>query len=65
MYVCICNALSDGRIRAVAPESGGSAAAVYKALGCRPQCGRCVPLVGDIVRELGSPAASEIQPALS
>jgi bacterioferritin-associated ferredoxin len=64
MYVCICNGLNDRRIRAAAAESG-SAAEVYKALGCRPQCGRCVPLVGDIVRESASPASSEIRPALS
>jgi bacterioferritin-associated ferredoxin len=65
MYVCICNGLNDRRIRAAAAESGGSAAEVYKALGCRPQCGRCVPLVGDIARESASPASPEIRPTLS
>jgi bacterioferritin-associated ferredoxin len=64
MYICICNVLNDRRIRAAAAESG-SAADVYKALGCRPQCGRCVPLVGDIVRESATSASPELQPALS
>jgi bacterioferritin-associated ferredoxin len=50
MYVCLCNGFTDGQVRAVSPESSGSAAEVYRQLGCRPRCGKCVPMVREMVR---------------
>lgn len=60
MYICICNALSEKRIRAAAATSKGSTAAVYRALDCRPQCGRCIPTIRDIVREVCAPQTTEL-----
>jgi bacterioferritin-associated ferredoxin len=51
MYVCLCNAFTDRQVRAVCPDVGTSTAAVYCALGVRPQCGKCVPTVRQMVRE--------------
>ncbi|HLZ67361.1 MAG TPA: (2Fe-2S)-binding protein [Aliidongia sp.] len=51
MYVCLCNAFTDREVRAVCSSAGGSAAAVYCALGVRPVCGKCVPTVREILAE--------------
>ncbi len=49
MYVCLCNGFTDRQVRSVAGE-GCSTASVYRSLGVRPQCGKCVPVVRDILR---------------
>lgn len=48
MYVCVCHALTDRQVRqhAIVAES---IAALYRALGVRPACGKCVPLVRTIL----------------
>ncbi|MFQ5346325.1 MAG: bacterioferritin-associated ferredoxin [Rhodothalassiaceae bacterium] len=45
MYVCICNGLTEARVREAARESGErrSAKAVYRHLGCEARCGLCLP----------------------
>jgi bacterioferritin-associated ferredoxin len=49
MYVCLCNALTDRDIRRVAGPADGSVAQVYRALGCAPRCGQCVPVVREML----------------
>jgi bacterioferritin-associated ferredoxin len=51
MYVCLCNGFTDRQVRSLAATAQGSVACVYRALGVRPQCGKCVPFVKGIVRE--------------
>lgn len=51
MYVCLCNALTDRDIRAQCGEAAASVAMIYRALGAPPQCGKCVPLVRQMLRE--------------
>jgi bacterioferritin-associated ferredoxin len=53
MYVCLCNALTDRDVRAHSARRDGtcSVAMVYRALGCEPQCGKCVPFVRQMLRE--------------
>lgn len=58
MYICLCNGLTDRDVRNSA-EGGCSVAMVYRALGCEPRCGKCVPFVRQMLRE-AAPAA-EIQ----
>jgi bacterioferritin-associated ferredoxin len=53
MYVCLCNGFTDRQVRAVCPAAGGSTAEVYRSLGVRPQCGKCVPFVRELVRRAG------------
>jgi bacterioferritin-associated ferredoxin len=48
MYVCICNALTDRRIRGAIESGAGSLGAVYRTCGAAPQCGKC----GEMIRSL-------------
>lgn len=62
MYVCVCNGFTDRQIRGLA-EGGGyrSAAGVHRALGGRVRCGKCLPMVAEMVR--GCEGAGEIAAA--
>ena len=55
MYVCLCHAISDGAVRACCQDEADTVADVYRALGVRPQCGKCVPMVVEIMREALEP----------
>lgn len=41
MYVCLCNGFTDRDVTQALGGGATSVASVYKALACRPQCGRC------------------------
>eukprot|EP00752_Nemacystus_decipiens_P001029 g1029.t1 len=51
MYVCLCNALCDQSIGRAIESGVDEPEAVYAALGCAPVCGRCKPMIGDMIRE--------------
>lgn len=53
MIVCSCNVLSDSKIRASIQGDGGARTpgAVYRCLGCSPNCGRCVATVQRLISE--------------
>jgi bacterioferritin-associated ferredoxin len=53
MYVCLCNALTDRDVRAKTVGGVGSVAMVYRACGCQPQCGKCAPVMLQMLREGG------------
>jgi bacterioferritin-associated ferredoxin len=53
MYVCLCLGYTDRQVRAARDQSGGCVAGVYNALGSAPRCGKCVPMVREILREVG------------
>ena len=57
MYVCLCNALTDRDVRAQCEGADCSVAMVYRALGAAPQCGKCVPMVRDMLRQTVSAPA--------
>ena len=59
MFVCLCNGFTDGQVRQVSPACCGSAAEVYRQLGVRPRCGKCVPMVREMVRREETPLAAE------
>ncbi len=48
MYLCICNAITDRQARSHRSASC-SVAAFYRALGVKPKCGKCVPLVREML----------------
>lgn len=54
MYVCICNGISDRTVRAAVAAGCRSVAQVYKAVGERPQCGKCVHQIKAMVRGGGA-----------
>ncbi|HEX5452984.1 MAG TPA: (2Fe-2S)-binding protein [Stellaceae bacterium] len=58
MYVCLCNALTDRDVRARIDSGGSSVAMVYRACGCEPRCGKCIPYIRQILRETGDDANS-------
>jgi len=53
MIVCSCNAISDTKIRdSVTSEScPRTPGAVYRCLGCSPNCGRCYAAVQSIIKQ--------------
>ena len=51
MYVCLCNALTDRDLAPHVNGGGCSVAMVYRACGCRPQCGKCVAYVRQMLRD--------------
>ena len=54
MYICICNGFTDRQVRIVCDQQQCRVSDIYKALGCAPKCGKCVPML----KELARPAAS-------
>ena len=52
MYVCLCNAITDRDFRAHAEREGSTVSAVYRSLGKKPQCGKCVPFVRQLLRQV-------------
>ena len=56
MYVCLCNALTDRDLRPHTAAGTCSVSMVYRACGCQPQCGKCVPFVRQMLRQ-GADAA--------
>jgi bacterioferritin-associated ferredoxin len=53
MYVCICHAFTQRQVRSALDQGARTTAAVYRQIGARIQCGKCVPMVRDMVREHG------------
>ena len=53
MIICICNALSDAACSAAAcqPECA-TVGCVYRHLGARVRCGKCVPMMADLFRRV-------------
>ena len=51
MYLCICNAITERQVRALAESGIAEAQEVYRALGCAPQCGKCIPYVQETLSE--------------
>lgn len=53
MYVCICNALKESQVRATAKEAGGRipSSELFRRLGARPKCGKCVSHATDVMRD--------------
>jgi bacterioferritin-associated ferredoxin len=54
MYLCICNAITDRQARSHRSASC-SVAAFYRALGVKPKCGKCVPLVREMLDARSNP----------
>jgi bacterioferritin-associated ferredoxin len=52
MYVCLCHAITDREFCAHAADEGRTVSAVYRSLGAKPQCGKCVPYVRQLLQRL-------------
>jgi bacterioferritin-associated ferredoxin len=52
MYVCLCNAITDRDFRAQAAAENSTVSTVYRSLGAKPRCGKCVPYVRQLLRQV-------------
>lgn len=57
MYVCICNALKDRRIREAAADAK-NVGEVFRRCGTKPQCGKCLPDIAKLIEEERASAPS-------
>ncbi len=48
MYVCICNALKDRELAAASGDAR-NVSEVFKRCGRRPQCGKCLPDIAQMI----------------
>lgn len=51
MYVCLCNAISDKTMTAAITTDTRHVADVFRACGHKPQCGKCLSTVADIISD--------------
>ena len=51
MYVCVCNAITDREVRAQAEQEGSTVSSIYRGLGKTPSCGKCAPLMLQMLRQ--------------
>jgi bacterioferritin-associated ferredoxin len=53
MFVCVCNAINDRTVRDVLARTPqiGTPAALHRACGSKPQCGRCLETMNDMIAE--------------
>jgi bacterioferritin-associated ferredoxin len=49
MYICLCNAITDRDFLAHAVEKDCTVSTLYRSLGIKPRCGRCVPYVKQLL----------------
>ena len=62
VYICLCNALTDRRLKQAALATGSQRPGdAYAACGCRAQCGQCVRAVLDLLRDNARQAEAEPQ----
>lgn len=52
MYVCVCNAFTDRDVRTHAEHDACTVSTIYRSLGVNPKCGKCVPLVRQLMRQV-------------
>jgi bacterioferritin-associated ferredoxin len=52
MYVCLCNAITDREFCAHARSANLTVSMVYRSLDSKPKCGKCVPYVRQLLRQL-------------
>ncbi len=57
MYICVCNAIRECKLRRAALRAAGDAEAVYAALGKRPNCGQCLDEADEIIEDERAAAA--------
>jgi bacterioferritin-associated ferredoxin len=50
VYICICNGFTDRQVRSVCEQQQCRVSEIYKALGCAPKCGKCVPMLKELAR---------------
>jgi bacterioferritin-associated ferredoxin len=62
VYICLCNALTEARVRDAASEGARRPGEIYAACGGRAQCGTCTSTILCLLRKLT--ASVETSPEL-
>ena len=65
MYICLCNAVTDRDFRAHAAGENDTVSAVYRSLGVKPKCGKCVPFVQQMLRQVVEVQALQLNAAVA
>jgi bacterioferritin-associated ferredoxin len=65
VYICLCNALTEAKVRDAASEGARRPGEIYAACGGRAQCGTCTSTILCLLRKLTAPveAPPELLPA--
>jgi bacterioferritin-associated ferredoxin len=63
MYVCVCNAITDGDVRTQAETECSTVSAIYRSFGKKPKCGKCVPLMCQLLRQMVELSQPQAAPA--
>lgn len=58
MFVCLCNALTDTRIKAAIAAGADRVHDIYAGCGCRAQCGGCTASILCMLRTV--PAGTSV-----
>ncbi len=59
MYVCICHALNDKKVKTALSHGATTPASVFRHYECQVQCGKCVPMMRAMANDhLATPAAA-------
>lgn len=45
MYICICHALNDKKVKVALSSGATTPASVFRHYECQVQCGKCVPMM--------------------
>jgi bacterioferritin-associated ferredoxin len=56
VYVCLCNRVTDRQVKAQAARGDCTLSSIHRSLGVTPKCGKCLPMMRDIVRSHAEPA---------
>jgi len=59
MYVCICHGFTEKKVKQALEKGVCTAAGVFNCMGCKPQCGKCVPYVRQMAAEYRAANACE------
>ncbi|PWC33249.1 (2Fe-2S)-binding protein [Azospirillum sp. TSO35-2] len=51
MYVCVCHALNDKKVKAALDQGATTPASVFRHHQCQVQCGKCVPMMRSMASE--------------
>lgn len=61
VYICLCNALADMRIKEAVADGADRPRDVYAACGCRAQCGNCAKAILSVIRDAKAMASGRRQ----
>lgn len=51
MFVCICHALNDKKVKSALDQGATTPASVFRHHKCQVQCGKCVPTMRSMASE--------------